>query len=87
MGPSGMAKMPVGSSEQAKKYDLREVDMAALFSDDWMKSYMEHWNADSELTGALGQIGQRLDLQHLAHGIQQARMAHRLGQIGRKSMP
>ena len=31
--------------------------MAELFSDDWMKGYMEHWNAEPELSDALAQIG------------------------------
>ncbi|MDJ0806347.1 MAG: SCP-2 sterol transfer family protein [Gammaproteobacteria bacterium] len=31
--------------------------MAELFSDDWMKGYMEHWNAEPELSDALEQIG------------------------------
>ncbi|MCU7959985.1 MAG: SCP-2 sterol transfer family protein [gamma proteobacterium symbiont of Bathyaustriella thionipta] len=31
--------------------------MAELFSDEWMKSFMEKWNADPELSGALEQIG------------------------------
>jgi len=31
--------------------------MAELFSDEWMKGYMERWNADPELAGALEQIG------------------------------
>ncbi|MEW8015511.1 MAG: SCP-2 sterol transfer family protein [Candidatus Sedimenticola endophacoides] len=31
--------------------------MAELFSDEWMKSFMEQWNAEPELSGALSQIG------------------------------
>lgn len=31
--------------------------MADLFSDEWMKSYMEQWNAEPELSDALSQIG------------------------------
>lgn len=31
--------------------------MADLFSDEWMKSYMEQWNAEPELSEALAQIG------------------------------
>ncbi|MEN8179257.1 MAG: SCP-2 sterol transfer family protein [Pseudomonadota bacterium] len=31
--------------------------MAELFSDEWMKGYMEHWNAEPELSDALAQIG------------------------------
>ncbi|MES9858553.1 MAG: SCP-2 sterol transfer family protein [Sedimenticola sp.] len=31
--------------------------MAELFSQEWMVSFMEQWNADTELTGALEQIG------------------------------
>jgi hypothetical protein len=31
--------------------------MAELFSDEWMKSYGEHWNAEPELSDALAQIG------------------------------
>ncbi|MBL3598351.1 MAG: SCP-2 sterol transfer family protein [gamma proteobacterium endosymbiont of Lamellibrachia anaximandri] len=31
--------------------------MADLFSDEWMKSFMEHWNAEPELSDALAQIG------------------------------
>ena len=31
--------------------------MADLFSDDWMKSFMDHWNAEPELSDALAQIG------------------------------
>jgi len=31
--------------------------MAELFSDEWMKGFMEQWNADPELSSALGQIG------------------------------
>ena len=30
--------------------------MADLFSDDWMKSYMEQWNAEPELSDALAAI-------------------------------
>ncbi|MES9844480.1 MAG: SCP-2 sterol transfer family protein [Candidatus Sedimenticola sp. PURPLELP] len=31
--------------------------MADLFSDEWMKSYMEQWNAEPDLSDALAQIG------------------------------
>jgi hypothetical protein len=31
--------------------------MADLFSDDWMKSFMEQWNAEPELSDALAKIG------------------------------
>ncbi len=31
--------------------------MADLFSDAWMKGFMEHWNAEPELFDALAQIG------------------------------
>jgi len=31
--------------------------MADLFSEEWMKSYMEQWNAEPELADALAQIG------------------------------
>ncbi len=31
--------------------------MADMFSDDWMKSFAEQWNAEPELSGALEQIG------------------------------
>jgi len=31
--------------------------MSDLFSDAWMKSFAEHWNADQELSGALAEIG------------------------------
>jgi len=31
--------------------------MADLFSEEWMKSYMEQWNAEPELSDALAQIG------------------------------
>lgn len=31
--------------------------MAELFSDEWMKSYMEAWNAEPELAGELEKIG------------------------------
>ena len=31
--------------------------MADLFSDEWMKGFMEQWNADPDLSSALGQIG------------------------------
>lgn len=31
--------------------------MAELFSDEWMKSYMEAWNAEPDLAGALEKIG------------------------------
>ena len=31
--------------------------MADLFSDAWMKSFMEQWNAEPELAAALGEIG------------------------------
>ena len=31
--------------------------MAELFSDAWMKSYMEQWNQEPELAGALEKIG------------------------------
>lgn len=30
--------------------------MADLFSDDWMKSFMEQWNAESDLSDALAEI-------------------------------
>ena len=31
--------------------------MADIFSDEWMKAYMEQWNSDPELAGALEKIG------------------------------
>ncbi|MEE9358283.1 SCP-2 sterol transfer family protein [Candidatus Vondammii sp. HM_W22] len=31
--------------------------MADLFSDEWMKGFMEQWNADPDLSSALGRIG------------------------------
>ena len=31
--------------------------MADLFSDEWMKGFMEKWNAEPDLTDALGKIG------------------------------
>ena len=31
--------------------------MADLFSADWMTSFLDHWNGESELTGPLGEIG------------------------------
>lgn len=31
--------------------------MADLFSDAWMKSFMEQWNAEPELSNALAEIG------------------------------
>ncbi len=31
--------------------------MADIFSNEWMKGYMEQWNADTELCSALAQIG------------------------------
>jgi hypothetical protein len=31
--------------------------MADLFSDEWMKSFMEQWNAEPDLSDALAQIG------------------------------
>jgi len=31
--------------------------MAELFSEEWMQSFMAQWNAESELVGALAQIG------------------------------
>jgi len=31
--------------------------MADLFSDEWMKSYMDAWNAESDLSDALAEIG------------------------------
>lgn len=31
--------------------------MAELFSDEWMKAFMEEWNKDSELTEGLEKIG------------------------------
>ena len=31
--------------------------MAELFSDEWMKKYMDEWNNESELSDALGKIG------------------------------
>ncbi len=31
--------------------------MAELFSEDWMQSFMTQWNAESDLVGALAQIG------------------------------
>ena len=30
--------------------------MADMFSDEWMKSYMEQWNAEPDLSDALAQI-------------------------------
>ncbi|MDJ0890675.1 MAG: SCP-2 sterol transfer family protein, partial [Gammaproteobacteria bacterium] len=31
--------------------------MAELFSEEWMKSFMEAWNGEPELAGALEKIG------------------------------
>lgn len=31
--------------------------MAELFSDEWMKGFMEQWNAEKDLSGALAEIG------------------------------
>lgn len=31
--------------------------MAAMFSDEWMKKFMDEWNSESELSGALEKIG------------------------------
>ncbi len=31
--------------------------MAQIFSDDWMKSFMDRWNSDPELAEALSEIG------------------------------
>ena len=31
--------------------------MSALFSDEWMKGFMEQWTAESALAGALAEIG------------------------------
>ncbi|MCG8428733.1 MAG: SCP-2 sterol transfer family protein [Chromatiales bacterium] len=31
--------------------------MSELFTDQWMKNFMEQWNAEPELSGALEQIG------------------------------
>ena len=31
--------------------------MAEMFSDEWMKSFMEQWNAEPDLSDALAQIG------------------------------
>jgi len=31
--------------------------MADLFSDAWMKSFMEQWNAEADLSGALAELG------------------------------
>ena len=31
--------------------------MADLFSDEWMKTFMDQWNAEPELSDALAQIG------------------------------
>lgn len=31
--------------------------MSELFTDEWMKSFMDQWNAEPELSGALEQIG------------------------------
>jgi hypothetical protein len=31
--------------------------MSELFSADWMQRYLDQWNADPELAGALGEIG------------------------------
>jgi len=31
--------------------------MAELFSEEWMQSFMTQWNAESDLVGALAQIG------------------------------
>lgn len=31
--------------------------MAELFSEEWMKAFMEEWNKDTELTGDLAKIG------------------------------
>lgn len=31
--------------------------MADMFSDEWMKSYAEQWNSESDLSDALAQIG------------------------------
>ncbi len=37
-------------------YISRGVSMAELFSDEWMKSYMEAWNSEPELSDALAKI-------------------------------
>ena len=31
--------------------------MSAMFSDEWMKGFMEQWNAEGDLSGALAEIG------------------------------
>ena len=31
--------------------------MSALFTDEWMKGFMEQWNAEGDLSGALAEIG------------------------------
>lgn len=40
--------------------------MAELFSDEWMKAYMEQWNNDKELSGGLAKIN---FTSNIAYGI------------------
>lgn len=47
--------------------------MAELFSDEWMKVYMEEWNKDTELTEALGKIGFKSVIAYGIDGEEQPR--------------
>jgi len=47
--------------------------MADLFSDDWMKSFMEQWNTEPELSDALAEIGFNTTLAYGFDGEEQPR--------------
>ena len=47
--------------------------MADLFSDEWMKSFMEQWNAEPELSDALAEIGFNTVLAYGFDGEEQPR--------------
>lgn len=47
--------------------------MADLFSEEWMKSFMNEWNNDSELTSALGEIGFNSVIAYGVQGEEQPR--------------
>ena len=47
--------------------------MADLFSDEWMKSFMEQWNAEPDLSDALAEIGFNTVLAYGFDGEEQPR--------------
>jgi hypothetical protein len=50
---SGEPFPPAVSRTKPTLRNLEEDAMAELFSDEWMKSFMQQWNAEPELSDAL----------------------------------